>query len=492
MSRQTVSNVIRNPERVRPPDPRPCAPGHRRVALPPEPPRPRAAGAVRRERSPTAATGSAKPRTSCSTASCTTSAAPPPGATTTSCSSVRWTSTVSLATTTASTARAPSTASCSRAPPPGDPRVRQLTAERIPFVSFGRNWDDPAASTWVDVDGASGTGEAIRYFWAAGHRRIAWLGGIKPSAPRSTVSSATAARSPRPAASRCCSSASTPSRQRGDRPSRARPRRRADGVRVCVRPARPGVRRCRRGAWAEARRRARHHRLRRQPAGHRPPPAVVLDPPADARGRRRPRRLVRAHLCRWRADSRRCCSRPTLSIAVRHEFDRPASQRIFNFTAPPTTATKEPPMTPRRRAVTGSIAASGVRHPRRRPVRRSHQRPPRRWPDHHVLIALVRARRDPSRAGGRRRLAAGAGQHHPVDRRRGHEPAARPGARRWRTARRVLRQRRQVPGVRLGRQPRCGRRPLDNPEDFYPALARCSRTTASSTAPRRTSRRSPS
>ncbi len=63
---------------------------------------------------------------------------------------------------------------------PGDERVRRLTAERIPFVSFGRNWDDPAASTWVDVDGASGTGEAVRYFWAAGHRRIAWLGGIKP------------------------------------------------------------------------------------------------------------------------------------------------------------------------------------------------------------------------------------------------------------------------------------------------------------------------
>jgi LacI family transcriptional regulator len=61
---------------------------------------------------------------------------------------------------------------------PGDPRLHQLTSEHIPFVSFGRNWDDPGASTWVDVDGAAGTAEATRYFSAAGHRRIAWLGGV--------------------------------------------------------------------------------------------------------------------------------------------------------------------------------------------------------------------------------------------------------------------------------------------------------------------------
>jgi len=61
---------------------------------------------------------------------------------------------------------------------PEDDRLRKLTGERIPFVSFGRNWDDPAASVWVDVDGAAGIDEAVSYFWAAGHRRIAWLGGI--------------------------------------------------------------------------------------------------------------------------------------------------------------------------------------------------------------------------------------------------------------------------------------------------------------------------
>ncbi len=45
-------------------------------------------------------------------------------------------------------------------------------------MSFGRNWDDPKASLWVDVDGAAGISEAVSYFWTAGHRRIAWLGGI--------------------------------------------------------------------------------------------------------------------------------------------------------------------------------------------------------------------------------------------------------------------------------------------------------------------------
>lgn len=61
---------------------------------------------------------------------------------------------------------------------PGDERFPHLQAEGIPFVSFGRNWDDPSASLWVDVDGGSGIREAVAYFWSAGHRRIAWLGGL--------------------------------------------------------------------------------------------------------------------------------------------------------------------------------------------------------------------------------------------------------------------------------------------------------------------------
>lgn len=59
---------------------------------------------------------------------------------------------------------------------PGDQRLQGLVAEGIPFVSFGRNWDAPTASTWVDVDGASGTRQAIEHYWRCGHRRIAFLG----------------------------------------------------------------------------------------------------------------------------------------------------------------------------------------------------------------------------------------------------------------------------------------------------------------------------
>lgn len=65
---------------------------------------------------------------------------------------------------------------------PGDQRLTGLVAEGIPFVSFGRNWDDPTASTWVDVDGASGTRLATEHYWRLGHRRIAFLGWPEDSA----------------------------------------------------------------------------------------------------------------------------------------------------------------------------------------------------------------------------------------------------------------------------------------------------------------------
>jgi DNA-binding LacI/PurR family transcriptional regulator len=59
---------------------------------------------------------------------------------------------------------------------PGDQRLTGLVSEGIPFVSFGQNWDAPDASTWVDVDGASGTRLATEHYWRTGHRRIAFLG----------------------------------------------------------------------------------------------------------------------------------------------------------------------------------------------------------------------------------------------------------------------------------------------------------------------------
>ena len=155
---------------------------------------------------------------------------------------------------------------------PGDPRLHQLTSERIPFVSFGRNWDDPGASTWVDVDGAAGTAEATRYFWAAGHRRIAWLGGVNAVGAaldrQLGYRRAIAAAGGEPLLFECLDTieaAEATARRVLDHDDAA------DRVRVRLRPARPGLRRRRRGAWAEARHRARRHRLRRQPVGHRPP-----------------------------------------------------------------------------------------------------------------------------------------------------------------------------------------------------------------------------
>ncbi|MEH0981248.1 LacI family DNA-binding transcriptional regulator [Micromonospora sp. CPCC 205556] len=58
----------------------------------------------------------------------------------------------------------------------GDPRTAWLAGRGVPFVTFGRPWDDLDAHCWVDVDGAAGTAEATRHLLAAGHRRIAFIG----------------------------------------------------------------------------------------------------------------------------------------------------------------------------------------------------------------------------------------------------------------------------------------------------------------------------
>jgi DNA-binding LacI/PurR family transcriptional regulator len=58
-----------------------------------------------------------------------------------------------------------------------DARLTWLSQHNIPFVSFGRDWDDDNAShDWVDVDGAAGTREATEHLIAAGHAKIAFLG----------------------------------------------------------------------------------------------------------------------------------------------------------------------------------------------------------------------------------------------------------------------------------------------------------------------------
>lgn len=58
-----------------------------------------------------------------------------------------------------------------------DPRPAALTAAGVPFVAFGRPWQNkPAAHSWIDIDGAAGTRLATEHLLELGHRRIAFLG----------------------------------------------------------------------------------------------------------------------------------------------------------------------------------------------------------------------------------------------------------------------------------------------------------------------------
>jgi DNA-binding LacI/PurR family transcriptional regulator len=58
----------------------------------------------------------------------------------------------------------------------GDERAAYLESLGVPFVSFGRPWDESGHHAWVDVDGASGTRRATEHLIANGHRRIGFLG----------------------------------------------------------------------------------------------------------------------------------------------------------------------------------------------------------------------------------------------------------------------------------------------------------------------------
>ncbi|MEO3780764.1 LacI family DNA-binding transcriptional regulator [Micromonospora sp. B11E3] len=63
----------------------------------------------------------------------------------------------------------------------GDPRTAWLAARKVPFVTFGRPWDDLESHPWVDVDGAAGTAQATRMLLETGHRRISFIGWPKGS-----------------------------------------------------------------------------------------------------------------------------------------------------------------------------------------------------------------------------------------------------------------------------------------------------------------------
>ena len=58
----------------------------------------------------------------------------------------------------------------------GDPRPAWLDAHGVPYAAFGRVWDDPSITAWVDVDGASGVEAAVHHLAAQGYERIGYLG----------------------------------------------------------------------------------------------------------------------------------------------------------------------------------------------------------------------------------------------------------------------------------------------------------------------------
>ena len=57
-----------------------------------------------------------------------------------------------------------------------DPRPAWLDANNVPYAAFGRVWDDPSVTSWVDVDGASGVDGAVRHLADQGYERIGFLG----------------------------------------------------------------------------------------------------------------------------------------------------------------------------------------------------------------------------------------------------------------------------------------------------------------------------
>ena len=58
----------------------------------------------------------------------------------------------------------------------GDPRTAWLAVRDVPFVTFGRPWGAVARHSWVDVDGAAGTRAAVAHLVERGHRSIGWIG----------------------------------------------------------------------------------------------------------------------------------------------------------------------------------------------------------------------------------------------------------------------------------------------------------------------------
>jgi DNA-binding LacI/PurR family transcriptional regulator len=64
----------------------------------------------------------------------------------------------------------------------GNPHAAWLNNRGVPFVAFGRPWDEPGARhPWVDVDNRAGVVLAVDHLVERGHSRIAWVGWQKGS-----------------------------------------------------------------------------------------------------------------------------------------------------------------------------------------------------------------------------------------------------------------------------------------------------------------------
>jgi LacI family transcriptional regulator len=57
-----------------------------------------------------------------------------------------------------------------------DPRPGWLLANAVPFVTFGRIWDQPELGPWVDVDGRAGMELAVGHLLDQGYESVAYLG----------------------------------------------------------------------------------------------------------------------------------------------------------------------------------------------------------------------------------------------------------------------------------------------------------------------------
>ena len=59
---------------------------------------------------------------------------------------------------------------------PGDPRPEWLEGAGIPYASFGRIYDDSSCTCWADVDGAAGSRMAVAHLAERGYRAVGFLG----------------------------------------------------------------------------------------------------------------------------------------------------------------------------------------------------------------------------------------------------------------------------------------------------------------------------